>query len=496
MLFLCAFLLPFLCSLSFLHAESYPGGELLLGSKNRPGKNACDSKSILLLRSKSWRIILLRSIYSSTASATPIMLLRSSHDASPKDLLAKMQARRLTELCLDAKMATSDDKFFPDLLSALQEGKGRSIRSVYLSLDLFSFTPLPSSLNSGTPPVGKDPALKEQEQDADDLPPSLPPQHKHNSSWLLLLLQTLSRTCPNLHSLRLFSAGTDAHLSVPALAAFVQTCPTLQRLFLKRSLKLNSSLEVQILADALRDHPALQQINMLDLQLAATTGGVVSLDPLMEALCTIPTLETVDLSLSSSSSSSSGGKEQEQSESCSNSTPAFSPHLLTALLDGCPLLTDISLWDCHLQDAHLQALAPALQRHQRLQFLSLRRNGALSEAAWCRFYHELEFCYCLQTLFNDHVEFSHLHHPSVLQHCANGDETARAATAAELYLGLNQLERGDLLSREQQQQGGNKEDEREEWIEFLGSISDSEAALYYMVRSGAPMLASLILLQD
>lgn len=171
------------------------------------------------------------------------------------------------------------------------------------------------------------------------------------------------------------------------------------------------------------------------------------------------------------------------------------------MLDGCPHLTDVSLWGCGLRDGHLQALTPPLQRHRCLQFLSLRRNGDISDAAWCQFYHcSLERCYCLRALFNDHADFGASrhrdHHPALPRHRAHGGGggTAQsAAAAAELFMGLNALGRGALLTQQSERaQELTTAKAKEEWVELLDSIADSEAALYYMIRAGAPVWTTLV----
>jgi hypothetical protein len=133
-----------------------------------------------------------------------------------------------------------------------------------------------------------------------------------------------------------------------------------------------------------------------------------------------------------------------------------------------------------------------MMSHENLQFLSLRRNAGITGAAWCRFYRALEHgCYCLHSLYNDHADGLAGCHPAMMVHqqhhtttlssssCDDDASTTTSAVAvAEIYLGLNNLGRGELLRATHD--NGNEE-KKEAWFAMLDSIADSPAALYAMI---------------
>lgn len=70
-------------------------------------------------------------------------------------------------------------------------------------------------------------------------------------------------------------------------------------------------------------------------------------------------------------------------------------------------------------------------------------------------------------------------------------------------MGLNALGRGALLTQQSERAQGSSDGgdnnsklttakAKEEWVELLDSIADSEAALYYMIRAGAPVWTTLV----
>lgn len=318
--------------------------------------------------------------------------------------------------------------------------------------------------------------------------------------------------------------------------------------------------DVQVLAASLREHPTLRDIKLLDLFLLSVdtvvddndgvigdafaanatnknnSGSTSSLDPIVTALSTIRQLESVDISLSTTSSrcgvvapmaaaavrggttGGGGGGDgvvvgnQQNDPHDDSDGVLITPRALQALLTNCQSLTDVTLWNCALVDAHLEAIGAALQRHETLQFLSLRRNANIGSAAWCHFYRRtLEHCYSLQSLYSDHADGLSDCHPCLPVHrCINssrnsigggGGSSSRATTndeddaanapsssatttimtmmtevvsavaAAELYLGLNQLGRAQIL----------RTDDPEEWCAMLHEMADAPSALYALI---------------
>jgi hypothetical protein len=298
---------------------------------------------------------------------------------------------------------------------------------------------------------------------------------------LCRLLTTVGTSLRRLQTLRLYCCQQQTRVPVSVIAATVMNLPQLEGLIITRSLQLLSDQDVQLLANALQDHPGLSEVKFLDLSVgkdentgkAGTTAivqvdplepmlldedveveesaannknetiptvatGAVSLDPLLFAIASIPRLETVDMTMN---------------PSAKRWMKTVEPATLAVLCKS-PHLQDLSLWEFGLQDEHLEAMQPVIIQHPTLQFLSLRRNPGISSTAWHQFYDGLEHGYTLCYLYNDDAEMSDV---------------------ASTFLGLNLLGRGRLFQQEQP--------DEDEWFEFLGLVSDCTDSLFTLLKA-------------
>ena len=143
---------------------------------------------------------------------------------------------------------------------------------------------------------------------------------------------------------------------------------------------LDSNKDVQVLAQSLALHASsLTQVRLLDLGTRCLGPGAkhssrmdapsappsLSLDPLFDVLSSLPNLETLDVT----------GATTEQGGTCRR-RQRLEDQTLRHLFSN-PSLQDVSLWHLNLDAGHIRNLAPVLQVHPNLTFLSLRNNPFL-----------------------------------------------------------------------------------------------------------------------
>lgn len=245
------------------------------------------------------------------------------------------------------------------------------------------------------------------------------------------LLQAVSSNCsPTLCSLQLYSTKATSAQVLPLLATIIRKSPCLSEISTTRVLQLTHAADVNCLAQAVAGHPSLTDFKLIHPQLGPCRrqqrqskrckATLPALDALVLALATAPNLTMLDITLywSSCSSSSSSSLEtapniephpvpyssrsSPSSETTKSSASAFPPSFLSVptlscLLQNARHLTTLSLWGCGLHNGHVVALSSSAQQ---LQFLSLRRNPAITH--WAPLYQSLVHDnYHLQALYND-----------------------------------------------------------------------------------------------
>jgi hypothetical protein len=303
--------------------------------------------------------------------------------------------------------------------------------------------------------------------------------------------------------------------------------------------------DVQALADALRDCPKLTTFHLLSIYPNPTV--TVNLNPLLLAAssqlvslnitCCKADLTTTLLSSVLLLTNVDDGIDAPSEKLVSNDSipmrdgllsqrsipeneDMISPSSLRHLLQKCPLLTDLTLWECQLHHAHLEAIQWGLLSDdgtvqsanphdptatgKQLRFLSLRENPGISTADWCRFYTEaLPHCYSLQSIYNDHVCGLADCHPNLpvygeRDRTTGGlrfwDADTTATAGAELLLGLNALGRGSVIRSTY----CNNDDDRnvdcsdalEAVLDLLSDVTDTPSAIYALIRNHPMMIVA------
>lgn len=450
------------------------------------------------------------------------------------------------------------ERCLSQLIAALQRGTSdccQAVTSLYLSLDLFHIPfLLAEEEDANNNSNNNDDNERVSNEDEDRKHEQRQERFQRLRSDLLEALAC--GALPRLQSLRVYSSASSGSsgspLSADVLARILRThFRTLQTLSVTRCLHLATAQDALVLAQALQDHPTLVRVQLLDLAVDHHDKDGGSLNPIVTALASLRQLESVDISLAATPTTmmttrpqpapvvlprptnarhgSSNHKATVRDDRSSTrwgsdggdvdgaAKMLLPPATLQNLVDSCLRLTDLSLWNCGLQDVHLEVLAAALLAHETLVFVSLRKHPEISNRAWCRFYRSLEHCYCLQSLYNDHADGLNDCHPALPHHGgsvappserpnANDDDhwtvhnTTSAVAAAELYLGLNQCGRGALLrpaavgvvphDGETTTTACHSDDDRETWCRLLDTLADSPPALYAMLCQNPALVRS------
>jgi hypothetical protein len=317
--------------------------------------------------------------------------------------------------------------------------------------------------------------------------------------------------------------------------------PSLQSLIVTRCVYFPDVYEAQVLADALCDHRNLSTLHLLSMYLPPT--WTIHLDPILlaaspqlislnitccKADITATLLPSVMLLADGIVTRGATGKSASNDSTMiqdgllpQRSSPEIedmiSPSCVRQLLQRCPLLTDLTLWECQLRDVHLEAIQLGLltdhgvnrsvdhdptSTGKQLRFLSLRENPGISTAAWCRFYSQaLPHCYSLQSIYNDHVCGLADCHPNLpvygeRDRTTGGlrfwDEDTTATAGAELLLGLNALGRGSVIRstycNNEDDLNVENSDALEGVLDLLADVTDTPSAIYALIRHHPMMI--------
>jgi hypothetical protein len=300
-----------------------------------------------------------------------------------------------------------------------------------------------------------------------------------STSSLTVLLMYISKL-PNLRKLRIYSVYTAWPVMI--WSRVLQTATKLESWHVTRGIRLNSQDDIVVLSDCLKNHPSLVEVSLLDLgdvdgllknasiqqhnrnrnesfadtdteeendihPEATTSATIIStetprqneddditedaastpkmtLDPLVLALSTIPNLETVDITVA----------------------PEFAPKLgrlsdssFNSLFSNLQSLQDVSLWEFGLDNGHMVVLKQAVQSHRRLQFLSLRRNAAITSVGWKTVSDMMEQNTTLVSLYYDSASAITTVDSEEYKCLSDHHDRIR------LFLWLNQLGRGGLF---------------------------------------------------
>jgi hypothetical protein len=383
--------------------------------------------------------------------------------------------------------------------------------------------------------------------------------------------------------------------------------PTLQSLIVTRCLYLENPIDVDRLAQTMRYHAHLRTVHFLSTYVVVTTDTlplqlsqhpsnespfhhVAVFDSMILALSTMSQLESINITVAKEDVTnlllpqstvmcwthppdhrhrvnhhdSSSWQQHRAWEGDGSGLPTvstsivernrcsslFSPFCLRQLIGQCPTLIDVTLWECQLTDAHLEAIGMALlhddrhgtiQQQMKLQFISLRCNPMISNTAWCTFYtHTLPFCYTIQSIYNDHVGGLADCHPNLPMYGSSNSsgnatsdsrrteiglgghydtdttpcvssttttttsvvtENASAAANAELLLGLNALGRGYVIRKtyanydvsDSKNCNGGREpvvhcDGQQPLLDLLDDVTDTPSAIYALIRNHPMMV--------
>lgn len=292
-----------------------------------------------------------------------------------------------------------------------------------------------------------------------------------------------------------------------------QSNSMLQTLRIERTLLIE---DVHMLAAGFSHHPTLRRVTLPRLSLQSATGtstGTAILDPLLEALSTIPHLEAVELGLdakcpvlmNTSTSANTGSSKARTSTVTSSTSPhitatTISPAALAALALH-PTLTWLVIGRFQLQDAHVQALATALTHAPRshLKDLDLSTNNGTdnsnsnSNPAACRLTEASWQAVVDMLASNTRLEMVRL--PS------QSGATADSKALVRMYLRLNRKGRGRLWSVSNTSMedscvtttttsssltAASSVASIDDWWPVLANLSDDLSAIYILLR-GNPM---------
>ena len=141
-------------------------------------------------------------------------------------------------------------------------------------------------------------------------------------------------------------ATTIAAISSTTLAAFVNRTTRLKSLLLFTETTIESTEAAQRLADALENHSGLKQLGLMNL-VFGNEAGRTYIDPILDALPSIPTLEEIHVAAMCFT----------QQHLC----PIERPQSIGNVIAACPKLRCIALRNLGLTDEHCEAMTSALQ---------------------------------------------------------------------------------------------------------------------------------------
>ena len=268
------------------------------------------------------------------------------------------------------------------------------------------------------------------------------------TSFLDQLLRCLP-TLPNIRLLRIYISRRGT-LDFGLLQEVVQACTGLQQLIICDSssweddpaeiaFALTSHKQVNQLASAIQYHPSLVEVSLQECFVAPH----LSLDPIVEALATLPRLEMINLTMTPSSVSR-----------IRNSS--------FVRLFQVDTLQDVTLWSMGLDDKHLEAISDVLPLHPSLVFLSLRCNSKITDQGWQILCDIVEENYVLRSVYTDEIV------------------SPQQEIMLQIFLFLNQCGRESLLQSNDPQL----------WLEAVLRWQNDLTVLFYLVSHGCPCLSS------
>ena len=204
---------------------------------------------------------------------------------------------------------------------------------------------------------------------------------------------------------------------------------------------LTTHHQVQELAAAIRYHPSLLGVSLQECYVAPH----LSLDPIVQALATVPRLENMNITLTQSA------VQRLQNESIIQ-------------LFQVETLQDVTLWSMGLDDAHLEALCRVVATHPALVFFSLRCNPKITPKGWqalCDMVVERDNC-ILRSVYTDQIV------------------SPERENLLQTFLYWNQCGRAQLL----------ESNDPLHWLDTILRWKTDPTALYYLVRQGHPWLLS------
>lgn len=263
------------------------------------------------------------------------------------------------------------------------------------------------------------------------------------------LLRTLLHL-PKLQSLRIYLSRRYT-MDYSVLKQVVQDCPQLAQLVIcdgsmweeqhpeEIAFALTTRRQVQELGGTIRNHPSLVEVSFQECFVAPH----LSIDPIVQALATLPKLEMINITLTQSS--------------------------VKRLLDtsvvklfSAQKLQDVTLWSMGLDDQHMEAIRDVLPAHSSLVFLSLRCNPKISAQGWQTICDMVERNFMLRSVYTDEIV------------------SPERENLLQTFLYWNQCGRAALLQSHDPQQ----------WQETIRRWNNDPSALYYIMRQGHSCLLS------
>jgi hypothetical protein len=325
--------------------------------------------------------------------------------------------------------------------------------------------------------------------------------------WLTqFLTHTLPHAFVNLRSLGLVIRQSTKSSYSPfgnineALAAAIVGLGSLESLSLMLPLicaaatereKKDEHSQLRFFTQGLQHHPTLTKVKLTQ----CTDSSRV--DDIVDARSTVTQLERLDIHCCFSSSASSTcasnrsrlkgqegtGHANFSSNNNQEKGTILSPQTLKKLITSCTRLKNLSLWHCHLSDAHSEALLAAkpmvgpgarLRDYSGLQLVSFRFNPSISVTAWIHFYKTVVPHQYTLTFFAIR--------PVNHFRCSKLEYNAAVATA-KLYLVLNCMGRSSVLQMQERQPPLPQQCYNHFVVEFLRRIRNSPSEIFAMLSS-------------
>lgn len=282
----------------------------------------------------------------------------------------------------------------------------------------------------------------------DEVLTSVGTNQESQTSFFDGLLRSLT-TLPNLLVLRIYISRRGS-LDFGLLQEVIQACPGLQQLIICDSssweddpagtaFALTTRKQINQLASTIRNHPSLIEVSLQECFVAPH----LSLDPIVQALATLPCLEMINLTLTQDSV----GRIHDSS---------------IVRLFQVNTLQDVTLWSMGLDDQHMKAVRDVLPWHPSLVFLSLRCNSSITEKGWQILCDIVEENHVLRSVYTDEIV------------------SPERENMLQNFLYWNQIGRGNLI----------QSNDPELWQKAIVGWQHDPTVLFYLARKGHPCLLS------